>query len=84
MSSNEYIQNHFKRSEEKKVNLTTDESVNFKDKLQTNEQDNNYNSTFNNELNSQDSDNDSLKSKSPISITVIQLLSFIFFHYLFI
>jgi len=73
-SSNKYIQNHFKRSEEKKLKLTMDESVNFKNELQTNEQDNNYDSTFNNELNSQDSDNDSLKSKSSISITVIQLL----------
>jgi len=83
-TSNEYIQNHFKRLEDKKLNLAMDESVNFKDELQTKEQDNNYDSTFDNELNSQDSNNDSLKSKSPISITVIQLLSFMFFHYLFI
>lgn len=72
MSSNECIQNHLKRFEEEKLNLTVDKSINFEEgELQTYEQDNNYDSTFNNELNNQDSDNDSSKSKSPISIRVM-------------
>lgn len=71
MSSDECIQNHIKQLKEETSNLTIDESVNFESKLQTNEQDNNYDSTFNSESNNQYSDNDSSKSKSPISITVI-------------
>jgi len=74
ISSNECIQNYIKQLEEEKLHLTADNSIQFEDQLETNEQENNHDSTFNNEFNNQDSDNDSSKSKSSISLTVMQLL----------
>lgn len=68
-TSNEYIQEYLKELEEKKLNLTVDKLVKF-DNLEIDEQDDNYDSTFNNELIDQESDNES-KSKSSSSITVM-------------
>lgn len=60
-TSNEYIQEYLKELEEKKLNLTVDKVVKF-DNLETDKQDDNYDSTFNNESINQDSDHDSPKS----------------------
>jgi hypothetical protein len=73
ISSNECIQNCIKQLEEEKLNLTVDNSIKLEDQLEIDEQENN-DSTLNNEFNNQDSDNDSSKSKSPISPIVMQLL----------
>jgi len=73
ISSNECIQNCIKQLEEEKINLTVD-SIKLEDQLETDEQEDIHDSTFNNEFNNQDSDNDSSKSKSAISLTVMQLL----------
>lgn len=74
ISSNECIQNCIKQLEEEKLNLTVDNSIKLEDQLETDEQEDIHDSTFNNESNNQDSDNDSSKSKSAISLTVMQLL----------
>lgn len=74
ISSNECIQNCIKQLEEKS-NLTVDNSIKFEDQLEIDEQENNHDSTFNNEFNDQDSDNDLSKSKSPISLTVQEVYS---------
>lgn len=69
-TSNKYIQEYLKELEEKKLTLTVDKLGKFVN-LETDEQDDNYDSTFNNESINQDSDNDSSRSKSPSPITVM-------------
>lgn len=73
ISSNEYIQEYLKQLEEDKLNLTVHTIVKLKDQLKINEHDNNYDSTFNNELDNQYFDNDLSKSKSSVS-TIVMIL----------
>lgn len=77
ISSNDCIKNCIKQLEEEKLNFTEDNSIKLEDKLETYEQENNHDSTFNNEYNSPDSDNDSSKSKLSKSPTVMQLMPII-------
>lgn len=69
-SSNKYIQEYLRELEEKKLDISIDKLVKF-DNLESDKQDDNYDSTFINESINQDSDNGSSKSKSPTPITVI-------------
>jgi hypothetical protein len=71
ISANESIQEYLKQLEEDTFIETVNKIEKFDSQLEPEEHNDNYDSTFNNESNSQDSDNDSLKSKSPISITVM-------------
>lgn len=69
-TSNKYIQEYLKELEEEKLDISVVKLVKF-DNLETEEQDDNYDCTFNNESIKQDSDNDSSRSKSPTPITVM-------------
>lgn len=71
ISSSKCIQDNVKRLDEEKSNYTVDESVVYKEERLADKQDDTYVSTFSNELNNQQSDDDSSKSKLPGSITVI-------------
>lgn len=74
ISSNNHLQEYLKHLEEDKVNSAVDQSINSEDQLETVLEDNNYDSTFTNTLNDQDSNNDSSQSKSPVPIIVMKLL----------
>lgn len=71
ISANESIQEYLKQLEEETLIETVDKIEKFDSQLEADEHNDNYDSTINNGSNNQDSDNDSLKSKSPISITVM-------------
>lgn len=72
ISSNECIQEYLKQLEEDKLSLTVEKFVKLEDQLETNENDNSHDSTANNEVENQLSDNNS-KSISPILIIVMTL-----------
>lgn len=73
ISSNECIKKYLNEIEEEQLNSTVDNSVKSNVQLVVDEQDH-YDSTFNSEINNQESDSDTSRSKLPITITVIQLL----------
>lgn len=74
ISSNECIQEYLKQLEEEKLKLTVKKFVKLEDQLEINEHDNNYESTFNNEIDNQFSENNLSTSKSSISTIVMSLL----------
>lgn len=75
ISSNECIQDYIKQlEEEESSSIVAESAMTFKEEPEAHGQDDTYTSTFSNELNNQDSDDDLSKSKLPILITVIQLL----------
>lgn len=72
ISSNISLQKYLKQLEEDKLNSEVDQLITFENHQETNEQDDIPDNVVDSVSNGQDSDNESSKSKFPVSITVMK------------